>query len=126
MMNGISLNANTLLGLEPMELIAELNSAVTFQTIGDIDTEQNKILAVDIMNKASAYICFFREMEIRARCQKREARKNDKDEASRLLGLEEIFEAYRKISEQHYEQIAKMMTMKRLAIDEYKIIGQTI
>lgn len=125
-MGDIPLNTHNLMEMDPLTLIAELNSTVIFDNIYDIETEQSKRAAVEAMNKATAYICFFREMEIIARCRKRDARKTSKDEASRLLGLEEIFEAYKKISEQHYDQIAKIMTMKRLAIDEYKIMGQTV
>lgn len=121
-----ALNAKQLIQMEPLKLLEELENEVKFPVITDISGDKNKRMAAEALNRDAAYICFFREMEIMARCMKREARKHSRDEASRLLGLEEVFETYKKIAEQHYDKIVKMMTLVRLSLDEYKIMGETM
>lgn len=124
----INLEPEVLIQMEPMELIDLISSQLDFITLEHIDTDRNKYAAIQEMNKLTAYICYFREMETLARIRKREVKRKKctREESDRILSVEEILGAYRSICEQRYEQLAKMMTMKRLMLEEIKQFGKTV
>lgn len=114
-----------LLSKDPLELIDILKAEVAFEVPESLETQADVNAAVKAMNKLTANISFFKEMETVARIMKRQ-QKGSKAERERLLGVEEVFETYKRICEQNYEYVCKLMTMKRLMLDEAKIFGKTI
>lgn len=123
----IKVKPATLLHMEPMALADFLRSEMELIIPASIDTDKDKKEALEEMNKAAAYICYFREMETLTKTLKRKNKRNGcvPEETDRLLGCEEVFETYKKIAEQTYDYITKMMTMKRLMLDETKLLGTT-
>lgn len=121
----IQVKPSSLLAMEPETLAEFLRNEVELDTPESIDTPEGRAAAARAMQKATAYICYFREMEALAKARKRKRKRDGctPEEADNLLGCEEIFEAYKKIAEQHFDQVAKMMTLKRLMLDEVKLLG---
>lgn len=128
MKNVLNLKYNTLLEMDPVSLNTLLHNEVDLDFPKTIDTNEEKNKALGMMNKAAAYICYFKEMETLARTIKRRAKSNKESqkEIDRILSCEEIFETYKRNSERVYEYISKMMTMKRLMLDETKLLGNTV
>ena len=114
-----------LLHMDPFELSEYLRNIVDLSLPESIDTKESAKSAICIMNKAVAYACFFKEMESLAKTYKRKMKREGctAEVADNLLGCEEVFEAYKRISERHYDYVAKMMTLKRLQIEETKMLG---
>lgn len=121
----IQIKPSDLLAMDPMDLAEYLKTQVVFEMPIDVDTPENKRKAVETLSQATAYICYFREMEMFAKYSKRKAKRNkcSPEEADRLIGVEEVFEMYKRIAEQYYDSCSKLMTMKRLQIDETRYMG---
>ena len=117
-----------LLAMEPIQLMEIFIGEVSFPELTSLDSEASYSVATDILNRATAYICYFKRMETMARIQKREAKAQRKDtaEVNRCLGIEEVFETFKRISETKLDFVSKMFTAKRLVIEEYKRQGHTI
>lgn len=121
----IKTNDSDLLGKDPLDLVTLLRAEIDVEVPEALNTQEEVSMAVNAMNKLTAYISYFKEMETIARILKRQ-QKGNKEEAVRLLGVEEVFETYKRACEQNYEYVTKLMTMKRLMIDEAKILGKTV
>ena len=64
---------------------------------------------------------FFAEMELKAKLLKRVAKSGkNKEETDRLLGVEEVFKTCKEIAKLQIDNVSKIMTLRRLAIDEEK------
>jgi hypothetical protein len=122
----INVSFHSLIEMDPMELSDYLRTEVNLELPVSIDSKADMYHATEMMAKASSYICYFKEMETLTRAIKRQKKRSgcSTETADNLLGCEEIFETYKRIAEQYYEQISKMMTMKRLMLDECKILGR--
>ena len=56
---------------------------------------------------------------------KRAAKTNkNKEEADRLMGIEEVFKSCKEIAKMQIENVAKIMTLRRLDLDEQKNNGR--
>jgi hypothetical protein len=124
----LDVKPTSLLAMDPMELMKLLSNEIEYTLLDDIDTDMTRKQAINEMNRLTSYIVYFKEMKVLARNAKRQSKRNHdaKDETDRLLGVEEVFETYEDSSRQLYEQITKMMTMKRLELDEIKLMGKTV
>lgn len=128
MQRTISLSPVELLGMEPLDLMEVLKPEVDLKLPENVDTENGKREAVSLMNQASSYACYFKEMETMARITKRDRKREgcSKDEFDRLLGVEEVFETYKRIAEMHYDAVTRMMYTKRLMLEETKMLGKMV
>lgn len=117
----INLNQKTLLAMDPSELVEILTSEMQFDIPSDVETAENKKIAANTLTKAHAYESFFAEMELKAKLLKRVAKSGkNKEETDRLLGIEEVFKTCKEISKLQIDNVSKIMTLRRLAIDEEK------
>lgn len=116
------MNSDELLKMQPMELISVLNAEVHFSSMPSLDDEAAYATANELLNQATAYICYFKQMETAARIRKREAKRNKEDaaEIDRCMGVEEVFETFKRIAEQQFELVTKSFTSKRLVLEEFK------
>lgn len=115
------------LQMDPLELVEKLGEDVQFTIPENVETKDNQTVATMTITKATAYASYFAEMEMKAKLLKRAAKNNkDKDEAERLLGVEEVFKSFKEISKMQIENVAKIMTLKRLELDEMRANGRTI
>lgn len=114
-----------LFSLSPEDVAEFLRRSFSVALPDRLDTEEEKRAAAKAMNELTAWYCYFKEMETSARILKRQAKK-DRREADRLLSIEEIFETYKKICDQNYECLTRQMTLKRLEIDEMRMLGRTV
>ncbi len=126
MSNLFSCQDSDVLGKDPLDLVAYLRAEVNVNVPSSLETKEDQRKAVQAMNELTAYICYFKEHETIARTLKRSAKtEKDREKADHYLGVEEVFEAYKRICEQQYECISKMVTMRRLDLEEAKILGKT-
>ena len=127
MTNPVNAKTSTLLAMEPEQLLEYFRDEVTLCLPDNIDTPETRKQATAEMNKAAAYICYFKELEGIAKNRKRAQKRRgcSQEESDRLLGIEEVCEAYKRICETMYDAITKNMTMKRLMLDEVKLLGKT-
>lgn len=119
MTNPVNAKTSTLLSMEPEQLLEYFKDEVDLHLPDNIDTPEARKQAIAEMNKAAAYICYFKEMEVIAKNRKRAQKRRccSQEESDRLLGIEEVCEAYKRICETMYDAITKNMTMKRLMLD---------
>lgn len=121
MASQITFDSNKCLSMDPLALIDYLSSTVSFDTPDDVSSTSNQRIAADTITKATAYASFFTEMETKARIMKRQAKlKKEKDDFERLISIEEIFKSYKEIAKMQIENVAKIMTLKRLELEEQK------
>ena len=107
--------------MDPLELTDVLTPLVQCELPAHVETKENQILAAQIINKATAYASYFSTMEIKAKLLKRNAKaEKNKDEFDRLLGVEEVFKTYKEIAKMQIENVARLMTLRRLDLDEQK------
>lgn len=112
---------NQYLLMDPLELTDVLIPLVQCELPAHVETKENQILAAQIINKATAYASYFSTMEIKAKLLKRNAKaEKNKDEFDRLLGVEEVFKTYKEIAKMQIENVARLMTLRRLDLDEQK------
>lgn len=117
----ITFDANKCLAMDPLELINYLSNEVDFDTPENVSSADNQKIAADTITKATAYASFFTEMETKARIMKRKAKlSKNKDDFERLISIEEIFKSYKEIAKMQIENVAKIMTLKRLELEEQK------
>lgn len=115
----ITLDQKTLLNMEPTELVEVLMQDMDFEIPENVDTEKNKRIAANTLTKAHAFESFFAAMELKAKLMKRVAKSGkNKEESDRLLGVEEVFKTCKEISKLQVDNVSKIMTLRRLAIDE--------
>ena len=110
--------------MDPIELAKELGDEIKFDVPPNIETKENNKIATITITKATAYAAFFTDMETRARLMKRAAKASkNKDEFDRLIGVEEVFKSFKEISKMYIENVAKLMTLRRLDLEEQKNSG---
>lgn len=123
-----NLKTETLINMDPESLNMLLHNEIDISIPTNIDTSETKAKAVETLNKTIAYTCYLKELETLTRVLKRKAKRvsNNTKEVDRLLSCEEIFETYKRNCEKIYDYISKLMTMKRLTLDEMKMLGHTV
>jgi hypothetical protein len=98
---------------------------MSFDIPDNVETRENQKMASDTITKATAYATYFTEMETKARLMKRTAKANkNKDEFDSLIGVEEVFKSCKEIAKMQIENVAKIMTLRRLDLDEQKNNGK--
>ena len=119
---------DNLLDMDPLLLMEHLRKEVDLRFPDGIDTETGKMEAVQMLNKAAAYVCYFKEMETLARITKRDRKRQGcgKEEFDRILGVEEVMEAYKRIAEMNYDAITRMLYTKKLMLEETRMLGKTV
>lgn len=121
----VSLNQVNSMSMDPIELANLLNDEMEFNIPEDVETRENQRIAADTITKATAYATYFTDMETRAKLMKRAAKASkNKEEAERLLGIEEVFKSCKEIAKMQIENVAKIMTLRRLDLDEQKNNGR--
>lgn len=114
------------LKMDPLSLAEILRQEVVISIPENVETIENNKKAAEAITKATAFATFFTEMETVAKLMKRSAKSNkDKDEFERLIGVEEVFKSFKEISKMQIENVAKIMTLRRLDLDEQKNQNRT-
>jgi hypothetical protein len=117
----VSLTQSKCLEMDPLELAELIGKEMKFDIPTDVETRENNKLASETITKATAYAAYFTDMETKARLMKRAAKANkNKDEFDRLIGVEEVFKSCKEIAKLQIENVAKIMTLRRLALEEQK------
>ena len=121
----VSLDKVNCLSMDPVELAELLGREMSFDIPDNVETRENQKMASDTITKATAYATYFTEMETKARLMKRTAKANkNKDEFDRLIGVEEVFKSCKEIAKMQIENVAKIMTLRRLDLDVQKNNGK--
>ena len=121
----VSLDKVNCLQMDPVELADMLGREMEFIIPDNVETRENQKIASDTITKATAYATYFTEMETKARLMKRVAKTNkNKDEFDRLIGVEEVFKSCKEIAKMQIENVAKIMTLRRLDLDEQRNNGK--
>jgi hypothetical protein len=121
----ISLNQKQCLGMDPLELAEMMSNEMKFVIPDNVETRENQKIAADTITKATAYATYFTDMETKARLLKRAAKANkNNDEYNRLIGIEDVFKSCKEIAKMQIENVAKIMTLRRLDLDEQKNNGR--
>ena len=117
----INLSPQDCLSMEPIELLEMLKKDMLFTIPDNVSTPANKKIASDTISKATAYATYFTEMETRAKLMKKAAKAaKNTEEYNRYMSVEEVFKSLKEISKMQIENVAKLMTLKRLELDEQK------
>lgn len=121
----ISLNQQKCLAMDPLELAELMMQEMKFEIPDNVETRENQRIASNTLTKATAYATYFTDMETRAKLLKRAAKANkNKEEAERYLGVEEVFKSCKEIAKLQIENVSKIMTLRRLDLDEQKNNGR--
>jgi hypothetical protein len=116
----VSLNQRDCLSMDPLELTELMGQEMQFDIPDNVETRENQKRAANTITKATALAAYFTEMETKARLMKRNAKGKNKDEFDRLIGVEEVFKSCKEIAKMQIENVAKIMTLRRLDLDEQK------
>lgn len=119
-------NTQELLKMQPEELFSYCKEHADKLTLPEeIDTPEGKRILQTQLNYTTAMIAYYKELEEIAKIEKRRIKREGctREEADRSLAVEEIFAMYKSIFERYYENLAKMVTIKRMSIEEAKIMG---
>ena len=120
----VSLNQKQCLGMDPIELAELIGQEMQFEIPDNVETRENQKIASNTITKATAYAAYFTDMETKARLMKRAAKvSKNKEEFDRLIGVEEVFKSCKEIAKLQIENVAKIMTLRRLDLDEQKNNG---
>lgn len=121
----ISLNQKQCLAMDPLELAEMMSNEMKFVIPDNVETRENQKIAADTITKATAYATYFTDMETKARLLKRAAKASkNNDEYNRLIGIEDVFKSCKEIAKMQIENVAKIMTLRRLDLDEQKNNGR--
>ncbi len=115
-----------LLAMQPEELLPFCKTHADKLALPDeIDTPEGKRILQTQLNYTTAMIAYYKELEEIAKIEKRRIKREGctREEADRSLAVEEIFAMYKSIFERYYENLAKMVTIKRMSIEEAKIMA---
>ena len=115
-----------LLAMQPEELLPFCKTHADKLALPDeIDTPEGKRILQTQLNYTTAMISYYKELEEIAKIEKRRIKREGctREEADRSLAVEEIFAMYKSIFERYYENLAKMVTIKRMSIEEAKIMA---
>ena len=117
----VQINQKACLAMDPLELTNIMSDEMQFDIPENVETKENQKRASIAITKATALASYFTEMETRARLMKRAAKaNNNKAEFDRLIGVEEVFKSCKEIAKMQIENVAKIMTLRRLDLDEQK------
>ena len=117
----VKLNQSECLRMDPIDLAEMLGNEMKFDIPDNVITKENQMIASQTITKATAYAAYFTEMETKAKLMKRAAKASkNNDEFNRLIGVEEVFKSCKEIAKLQIENVAKIMTLRRLDLDEQK------
>lgn len=107
--------------MEPIVLLDTLKNEMYFKIPENVNSRENKVIAAQTITKATAYESYCTEMETRAKLLKKAAKATGKtDEYNRMMAYEDIFKTLKEIAKQHIDNVARLMTLKRLELDEQR------
>lgn len=117
----VTLSPNECLKMEPLVLFETLKKDLVFDIPENVNSSTNQRIAAATITKATAYASYFTEMETRAKLMKKAAKAaKDTEEYNRLMSIEDVFKALKDVSKMQIENVAKLMTLKRLELDEQR------
>ena len=109
------------LKMDPMELLETMKKDMVFVIPEHVHTPANKKIASETISKATAFATYFTEMETRAKLLKKAAKASGNTaEYNRYLNVEDVFKSLKEIAKMQIENVAKIMTLKRLELDEQR------
>ena len=121
----VTLNQKQCLAMDPIELAELMTQEMQFTIPDEVESKEGQRIAANTITKATAYATYFTEMETKARLMKRAAKANkEKDEFDRLIGVEEVFKSCKEVAKMQIENVAKLMTLRRLDLDEQRNNGR--
>lgn len=120
----------SIISTEPMTVLRVFMDELrkdSFQ-LTSIETPEQKEQLAEQLNKMASYSCYFVEMQETSKIYKRKLKnqKVDKDLIDNALAYEEIFETLKYFCEKQMEVLSKLMTLKRLELDEFKLTGYEV
>ena len=122
----VTLNPQQCLGMDPLTLVDIIGGEMQFEIPDEVISPAGQKIAATTITKATAYAAYFTEMETKAKLLKRAAKASkNTDEFNRLIGVEEVFKSCKEIAKLQIENVAKIMTLRRLDLDEQKANGRT-
>lgn len=117
----VPINSKEYFNMDPIKLAELLSDEMQFEIPDNVETKENQKIAANTITKATALASYFTDMETKARLMKRAAKvSKNKDEFDRLIGVEEVFKSCKEIAKLQIENVAKIMTLRRLDLDEQK------
>lgn len=120
----VSISQSKCLSMDPLELAELMGKEMQFEIPDNVETRENQKIASNTITKATAFATYFTDMETKARLMKRAAKTSkNKEEFERLIGVEEVFKSCKEIAKMQIENVAKIMTLRRLDLDEQKNSG---
>jgi hypothetical protein len=120
----VALNQKECLAMDPIELAEKLSAELDFEIPEEVESRKGNKIAGNTITKATAYVAYFTEMETKAKLLKRAAKaEKNKEEADRYMGIEDVFKACKEIAKANIENVAKLMTLRRLDLEEQKQNG---
>ena len=122
----ISVHPDSLLSMEPEELTNYLMNEMNIELPSSAVSFEERRQLASALNEATAFFNYFSEMELRAKNRKRTLKRNkaEKEQVDNMLGVEETFRAFKEMSKAYIDNIARLMTLKRLDLDDAKIMGE--
>ena len=121
----LSVNQAQCLAMDPIDLANLMMKEMQFDIPDDVEARENQKIAANTLTKATAYATYFTDMETRAKLMKRAAKASkNKEEAERYLGVEEVFKSCKEIAKLQIENVSKIMTLRRLDLDEQRNNGR--
>lgn len=116
----VTLTQKQCFDMDPLALADMLEKELKFEIPNEVVGEGGKI-AANTITKATAYASYFQEMEIKARLMKKAAKKaKNTDEYERMMAIEDVFKSFGSVAKMQVENVAKLMTLKRLDLEEQK------
>lgn len=115
-----------LLAMEPSELsvICQADTA-KLELPDEIDSPYGRAILQRQIIYTTGMISYYKEMELNAKIEKRRIKREGctREEADRSLAIEETFALYKSIFEKYSETLSKMVTIKRMSIEEAKVLA---
>ena len=120
----VTLNQEEILKMDPIELAETLMAELNFVIPDEIVSKAGNKQAGETITKATAFQEFFMETETKAKLLKRKAKADkNKEEAERYMGIEDVCKTCKEATKIQIENVAKLMTLRRLELEEQKQNG---
>ena len=117
----VTLTQKQCFNMDPLELADMLEKEMRFNIPDEVIGRENQKMASETVTKATAYASYFTEMEMKARILKKTAKAAKKtDEYNRMMAIEDVFKSFKEIAKMQIENVAKLMTLKRLELEDQK------
>ena len=116
----VSLTQKQCFDMDPLALADLLEKELQFNIPDEVVGEGQRI-ATQTITKATAYASYFQEMETKARLMKKNAKKaKNTEEYEKMMAIEDVFKSFKEVAKMQIENVAKLMTLKRLELDDQR------